>query len=150
MSREIPEYGQVVEVLKSVLYNLPPKIVAINGRDGAGKTTLGRFLSWTFNSTLIETDLFYDSGSDSYHLQQISDLINRRLCKKCPVFVEGIRVLEVLEKTDHQPNFFIYLQNKNYKSSKKLKAMLDKYDKTYTPKKRANICIVAKYPKSPH
>lgn len=52
------EYIEVIYRLKPILDGLPGKIIAIDGTPGAGKTTLGRFLAWYFNISLIESDLF--------------------------------------------------------------------------------------------
>jgi len=40
------KYKLVTNELDVVLDNLPGKLVAIDGRDGSGKTTLGRFLAF--------------------------------------------------------------------------------------------------------
>jgi ABC-type phosphate/phosphonate transport system ATPase subunit len=61
------EYGVYVpvdEALATLLCGLPGKLVAIDGRDGSGKTTLGRYLAWRFNVTLIESDLFLLDGEN--------------------------------------------------------------------------------------
>jgi tRNA A37 threonylcarbamoyladenosine biosynthesis protein TsaE len=56
ITRELPQYADIVRRLKPVLAGLPPKLIAIDGPMGSGKTTLGRHLAWRFNVTLIEAD----------------------------------------------------------------------------------------------
>src|SRR4051812_8493386 len=55
---ELPQYKDVIAALTPVLNDLPGKLIAIDGRSGVGKTTLGRYLAWQFNISLVESDLF--------------------------------------------------------------------------------------------
>ncbi len=55
MPAVLPAYLRVVNALTPVMRGLPGVIVTVDGRDGVGKTTLGRYLAWHFNVTLIET-----------------------------------------------------------------------------------------------
>jgi len=57
-AKELPQYKVVMTALMPILYDLPGKLIAIDGRLGVGKTTLGRYLAWRFNISLVETDLF--------------------------------------------------------------------------------------------
>ena len=61
-TQELPEYANVVAALTPVLADFPAKIIAIGGHPSSGKTSLGRYLAWQFNVSLIETDLFLDDG----------------------------------------------------------------------------------------
>ena len=61
-TQEFPEYVDAVSALKPVLANFQANIIAIGGHPSSGKTSLGRYLAWQFNVSLIETDLFLDDG----------------------------------------------------------------------------------------
>src|ERR1700691_3860767 len=89
---------QVLSALAPILYNLPGKLVAIDGRSGTGKTTLGRYLAWRFNVSLVESDLFLvpSQGTLVYHNEAINRVIARRIEKPRPVIVEGVAVLRLL------------------------------------------------------
>jgi hypothetical protein len=54
----LESYRLAVTALAPVLDGLPAVVIAIDSLPGAGKTTLGRYLAWTFNVSLIETDTF--------------------------------------------------------------------------------------------
>ena len=88
---ERPEYARALSYLEPILLGLPPKVVAIDGAHGVGKTTLGRFLAWRFNISLIETDLFLLEGTGRY-LYRDNDL---RAVLKCGA--------KVAEKLRHRP-----------------------------------------------
>jgi len=116
MLRPLPEYELVEKTLIPVLYGLPPKIVAIDGMNGTGKTTLARFLAHRFNCTLLETDLFISTPAVDYRFEEMGKIIARRITQtKKPIFVEGVAVLRTLSKMAIEPDFHIYWDNINLK-----------------------------------
>ncbi|MFZ6845624.1 hypothetical protein [Undibacterium sp. RuTC16W] len=97
MSIHSPAFDLVTAALTQPLYGLPLRVIAINGSYAAGKTTLARYLAWYFNISLIETDLFFESGLPlKYRNEEIERIIFFRLSLPRPVIVEGIAVLELL------------------------------------------------------
>src|SRR5438270_10936408 len=95
----LPSYLQVADALTPTMRGSRGVIVTIDGRDGAGKTTLGRYLAWHFNVTLIETDLFLIPARDYLiHLDdQINRIIERRTTSSLPVIVEGLSMLQLMK-----------------------------------------------------
>src|SRR5690242_12359027 len=83
MPTVLPAYQRVVEAMGPVTRRPRGVIVTIDGRDGVGKTTLGRYLAWYFNVTLIETDLFLIPAQDYLiHLDdQVNRIIERRITR---------------------------------------------------------------------
>ncbi len=137
-----PEYDRAVEALTPTLDGLPGKLIAIDGRDGSGKTTLGRFLAWYFNVSLIETDLFLIEGNGlSYRLEEIDRIIAARISRRRPVIVDGIAILRLLSQINREPDFLIYLSNKEYEGSYTLSQDLLRYEDLYKPKDKANLIL---------
>jgi len=122
---------------------LPGVIVTVDGRDGVGKTTLGRYLAWHFNVTLIETDLFLIPARDYLiHLDdQINRIIERRITSPRPVIVEGISMLQLMKRIHRVPDFSIYVTNPRRPSSKLLAQRLSEYEAAFTPSRKANIVV---------
>jgi hypothetical protein len=114
----LPGYVPVVAALEPVLYDLPPRLVGIDGRHGVGKTTLGRYLAWRFNVTLIESDLFANAGSvmRGYHLDEINRIVQLRLDKPRPVLAEGVALLRLLEQLQRRADFLIYCESDDSES----------------------------------
>jgi len=139
----LPAYLKVVEALTPIMRGLPGVIVTIDGRDGAGKTTLGRYLAWHFNVTLIETDLFLIPAQDYLiHLDdQINRIIERRITSPRPVIVEGISMLQLMKRINRVPDFSIYVTNPQHSSSKLLKQRLSAYETAFAPSAKANIVV---------
>jgi uridine kinase len=143
--REPPEYAQLVQALTPVLHNLPGKIVSVDGRPGVGKTTLGRFLAWRFNVTLVETDLFLieRQGRLVYREDEIARIIEKRLRKPRPVIVDGAAVLRLLASIRQRSDFAVYVTHPDAPESHgTLADDLAAYDAEFSPRERAD-CVVA-------
>jgi uridine kinase len=138
-----PAYVQVVAALTPIMRGLPGVIVTIDGRDGVGKTTLGRYLSWHFNVTLIETDLFLIPAQDYLiHLDdQINRIIERRLTLSRPVIVEGVSMLQLMKRINRDPDFSIYVTNARQSSGKVMARRLGAYEAAFSPQATAHIVV---------
>lgn len=143
MPTVLPCYPQIVEALTPTIRDLPGAIVTIDGREGVGKTTLGRYLAWTFNVTLIETDLFLIPTRD-YHIHlddQVNRIIERRVTTPAPVIAEGIAILQLMKRIHRAPDFSIYLTRRGHESSKLLERRLSVYEAEYSPSASASIAV---------
>lgn len=137
-----PEFDQLATELAPYLNGLPGKVVAISGREGVGKTTLARFLAWRFNSSLIETDLFFRDGAGlEYHLPEIARIIDVRLSKPRPVFIEGVTVQKILSDIGLAADILIYVQNENYEGDGILASHLSRYDAEFRPADAADFVV---------
>ncbi len=143
MPAVLPAYLRVVNALTPVMRGLPGVIVTVDGRDGVGKTTLGRYLAWHFNVTLIETDLFLIPAQDYLiHLDdQINRIIERRITSPRPVLVEGISMLQLMKRINRVPDFSIYVTNPRHSGSKLLAQRLAAYEAAFAPSRKANIVM---------
>ena len=143
MPAVLPGYLKIVEALTRILRGLPGVIVTIDGRDGVGKTTLGRYLAWHFNVTLIEADLFLIPSQDYLtHLDfQINRIIERRFTLPRPVIVEGVSMLQLMKRINRVPDFAIYITNPRHSGSKALEHLLSAYEAAYAPSTKANIVV---------
>lgn len=137
-----PEYEEVIHALTPVLHDLPGRVIGIDGRDGSGKTTLGRFLAWYFNVSLIETDLFlFDSQGFRYRLEEINRIINLRLSRPRPVIVEGVQLLSLLSQLGRSADFLIYVKNQEFSGSHALSDDLCAYESSHKPETFANFVL---------
>jgi uridine kinase len=139
----LPAYLKVVEALTPIMRGLPGVIVTIDGRDGVGKTTFGRYLAWHFNVTLIETDLFLIPAQDYLiHLDdQVNRIIERRITSPRPVIVEGISILQLMKRINRVPDFSIYVTNAQHSSSRLLEKRLSAYEAAFAPSATADIVV---------
>ena len=143
MVRVLPAYLQVVDALWPHMRGSPGIIVTIDGRGGVGKTTLGRYLAWYFNVSLIETDLYLIPALDHilYLDDQINRIIERRVTMPAPVIVEGVAVLELMKRINRTPTFTLYVTNPQQAASKVMEERLAAYEAAYTPAASADMIV---------
>lgn len=136
-------YSQAVGALTTRLAGLPPYLIGIDGRDGSGKTTLGRYLAWSFNISLIETDLFLVGEQDElkYYDDQIQRIIRARLAKSRPVIVEGVALLRLLNRLGVKPDFLVYVRHPEQSSGRILEPILDGYEAEYRPTTKSDLLL---------
>jgi uridine kinase len=143
MVRVLPVYLQVVDTLWPHMRGSPGVIVTIDGRDGVGKTTLGRYLAWYFNVSLIETDLYLIPALDHfiYLDDQINRIIERRVTSPLPVIVEGVAMLELMKRINRVPDFRLYVTNPQQSGSKIMDQRLTAYEAAYAPAGSADMVV---------
>jgi len=143
MPNVLPQYKTVVDELSPMLVDLPFKIIGIDGPDGSGKTTLGRYIAWHFNISLVETDLSLIIGRSSpgHCTNCISNAVEVRKMMNRPVILEGCAILDLTEKLGISLDFHIYVETKQYEGSDRLSNYLKIYREKFDPKGRANIQI---------
>jgi uridine kinase len=137
-------YEAVVHALGELMHDLPGVLVTIDGRDGVGKTTLGRYLAWHFNVTLLETDLFLIPTRDHilYLDDQINRIIERRLTTPKPIIVEGLSMLQLMQRIHRVPDFTLYITDGMRRSrSRAMNRRLAEYEAAFSPQASADLVV---------
>jgi 2-phosphoglycerate kinase len=138
-------FDSAVQLLQPVLSDLPGRIIVIDGKDGTGKSTLGRYLSWYFNVSLIESDNFLIEGRGlEYDTTAIESIIRRRLNRPRPVILEGVVPLRILKALNREADFHIHLCLPSLPGSESLRSLLAAYEAEFRPLESANAVLLAK------
>jgi hypothetical protein len=142
-AKELPQYKEVMTALAPILYDLPAKLIAIDGQLGVGKTTLGRYLAWLFNISLVESDLFLipNQGQLVYLQDALKHVIASRLDKPRPVIVESVAVRRLLRDLALKPDYVIYVSSSNAAESRSLKEEIASYEAEFKPATSADMVI---------
>lgn len=135
-------FNLATAALTPVLAGFPGKIVAIDGRTGSGKTTLGRYLAWHFNVSLLETDLFLKDGQGfTYYLDHLARMIVQRIERPRPIIVEGVAIRWLLDSMDLRPDFTIYCVNTGPTSGNSPFDHVAAYESKYRPNETSDLVV---------
>ena len=91
--------------------NLAPLLIAIDGADGVGKSSLASWLAWQLGAPAIYLDLFVIKDSKPLRWRgELLCLVHARLVVHAgPLIVEGILVLDALAQIGRKPDFLVYV-----------------------------------------
>ena len=124
--------------------------IGIDGRMGAGKSTLGRFIAWQLGMPLIETDMWMHRRHlpIGYRYSELAQIVRARRADERPTIIEGVKLLETLERIDVRCDFLIWLRsNEDPTSEEELSEILrsgtrvadvESYIRSYDPESHAS------------
>jgi hypothetical protein len=138
---ETPEHRNVRDSIRRALGPWRRFIIAIDGVDAAGKSTLARYLAWQLGIPAIETDLFLDksAGGLTYRLEELKRVVDARLSLDRPGLVEGVRVLHTLRLLGLSHDFLVWVEQDGHDGSHALGGQLSSYTNEFSPRDRANV-----------
>jgi hypothetical protein len=119
--------------------NRLPLLIAIDGADGIGKSSLASWLAWQLGAPAIHLDLYVIRGSDPlrWRTEELRRVVNARLVDHAaPLVIEGIMVLDALAAIDRKPDFLVYLAGVGGHG---LSDRLAAYRARHQPEQRADV-----------
>jgi hypothetical protein len=116
-------------------------IIAVDGVDGVGKSTLSRYLAWQLGMPVIETDLFLVRGTGrlEYRLDALRAVLANRLEMGRPVLFEGLRPLSTLKAFGESADFVVWVEQDGREGSLSFQEELAQYLAAFNPKERADF-----------
>jgi hypothetical protein len=105
-----------VELLASVQQALTPKrlplIIAVDGADCTGKSSLASWLAWQLGIPTVHLDLFLGPpGSIQWMVEDLKRAVDRR--GERPLIVEGVLVLDALEQIGREADLVVFVKGEN-------------------------------------
>src|SRR5262245_36929945 len=119
--------------------NRLPLLIAIDGPDGVGKSSLASWLAWQLGAAAIHLDLYVIRGSDPlrWRTEGLWRVVNARLIgHAAPLVIEGIMVLHALATIERKPDFLVYLAGVGGHG---LSGRLAAYRARHQPEQRADV-----------
>jgi hypothetical protein len=119
--------------------NRLPLLIAIDGSDGVGKSSLASWLAWQLGAKAIHLDLYLVRGSDPlrWRSDDLQHLVHARLVEfERPLIVEGIMVLDALAGIGRKPDVLAYVDGEG---SHALSALLADYRARHKPEQLAQF-----------
>jgi hypothetical protein len=90
-----------------------PLVIGIDGRGGAGKSSLAFWLAWQLGMPAVSLDLYVirDSEPLEWRYEDLGRLISARMKLRRPIIVEGICLCQSLHAFERGPDFLIWVEN---------------------------------------
>ena len=132
MNRVPPSYIELSREIGLLLLKHPSSLVAIAGKTWAGKTTLARYLSWTFQISVLETDMFRHQveGHREHDTNCIRDALEFKKKMEKPVVIEGCLVRSILQKAGIIEDYLVYVEAQRPKTTDSLSSEPYFYENT--------------------
>lgn len=140
---DFPTCADASSSLAAVLRRLPRAIVAIDGREGVGKTMLARHLARRLGTRHLETDRFlrFDPTRPLYRYGDLGQAIAARRERSQPFIVEGIAILDLLDRLNLEPGFVILVRDAAGRRHDFLSSYFRRYEERFQPAWRADIIL---------
>lgn len=114
MLQPLPRSHELLVTIREALGSeRMPLIIGVDGRWGAGKSSLASWLAWQLEMPAISLDLYIIRDSDplKWRYDDLSRVITARLSLRRPVIVEGICICRALRAIGQDPNFLVWVEN---------------------------------------
>ncbi len=108
-------------------------ILAIDGRDGIGKSVLARYLAYRLNMPVSETDNFLLGDGTFDHNDCLNLTFRKRHDRNNPTIVEGIFAAKTLEKIGLEADLLIRCSRKDELGNDEWRDDFIRYEDNYEP-----------------
>lgn len=111
MKEPIPHSAELLDSVKRALTpNRLPLLIAIDGADGIGKSSLASWLAWQLGMPAVQLDLYLTSLEPIQWLTaDLKRVVDRRLDRKRPLIVDGVLVLDALDQIGRKADFVVFV-----------------------------------------
>lgn len=109
-----PEYMKLASWLQAKTKLAGKSIIAVDGINNSGKSTLSRFLAWQLGLPMIETDIALVNGTDApcYDFSLLRKMNDAWQRQNRAIIFEGIFVLQLLDAINISPETLIRVQKR--------------------------------------
>ena len=106
-------------------------LVAVDGRDGAGKSSFACWLAWQIGCPVIHLDLFLSGDGLTWKSDDLDRMLARRLQNRGPLVIEGVLVLDALASVGRTADYVIFVENEGASYSDGLMKEIEPYWRKY-------------------
>jgi hypothetical protein len=141
MKVPIPQSEELLERIKQALTpNRLPLLIAIDGADCSGKSSLSSWLGWQLGMPAVQLDLYLTSLQPIQWLtEDLARVLKRRIDNGRPVIIDGVMVLDALDQIGRKADFLIFVSGGHEGSS--LASQITAYRVRQKPSDRADFTI---------
>jgi pantothenate kinase-related protein Tda10 len=121
MKLPIPRSDELLDRINEALTpNRLPLLIAIDGADGCGKSSLASWLAWQLGMPAIQLDLYLTSLEPiGWLTADLERVVARRLdrARPLPVIIDGVLALDALDQIERKVDFLVFV-NGLYRESR--------------------------------
>jgi 2-phosphoglycerate kinase len=129
--------GRIQEALTP---NRLPLLIAIDGADGCGKSSLASWLAWQLGMPAVQLDLYLTSLTPiQWRTDDLGRVVARRIDRGRPLIIDGVLVLDALEQINRKADFLVYLTSGSRDGT--LAPQIASYQSRQRVSQRANFTI---------
>ena len=136
----LPESEALLKKVQEALSPIHlPLLVAIDGADGIGKSSLASWLAWQLGAPAIHLDLYVIRGSNPlrWRSDELQRIVHTRLVEhKGPLVAEGILILDALGAIGRKPDFLVYVEGEGGRG---LSSLIAEYRMRHKPEQQAQF-----------
>jgi hypothetical protein len=127
-------------VSEALTPNRLPVLIAIDGADGCGKSSLASWLAWQLGMPAVQLDLYLTSLHPITWLEtELARVLTHRLDNGRPIIVDGVCILDALNNIGRKADFLIFVTGGHEQSS--LAPQVAAYRSRRRPNEMANFKI---------
>src|SRR5262249_5662939 len=141
MKKPLPGSEELLDrVSQALTPNRLPLLIAIDGADGCGKSSLASWLAWQLGMPALQLDLYLTSLHPIKWLEtELARVVAHRLDRRCPIIVHGVCILDALSNIGRKADFLIVVTG-GYEASS-LAPQVAAYRSRWRPDEAANFKI---------
>jgi thymidylate kinase len=127
-------------ISKALTPNRLPLLIAIDGADGCGKSSLSSWLAWQLGMPAIQLDLYLtDLHPIRWRIDDSARAVAHRIDGRRPLIVDGVLVLDALDIIKRKAGFHVWVSGGYTESS--LAPQIADYQSRQRPLERADFTI---------
>jgi hypothetical protein len=119
MKVPIPRSDELLDRVKEALTpNRLPLLIAIDGADCSGKSSLAAWLAWQLGMPAVQLDLYLiNLRPIQWLVEDLTRVVARRLDRGRPLILDGVLALDALDQIGYTPNFIVFVGGGHERSS---------------------------------
>ena len=141
MKVPIPHSGELLDRLKDALTpNRLPLLIAVDGADDSGKSSLASWLAWQLGMPAVQLDLYLTGLQPVRWLtDDLERVLAHRIDRKRPLIIDGVLALDALDQIGRKADFVVFVTS-NYTTSP-LASQVEEYQSLRKLPERADFTI---------
>jgi hypothetical protein len=95
-----------------------PLLIAVDGADLSGKSSLASWLAWQVGMPAVQLDLYLTSLHPiQWRAKDLARVVAKRIDTHRPIIVDGVLILDALDQIERKADFLVFVKGGHAESS---------------------------------